>query len=293
MPDTIIPRVKMFLSQVNEGRGEISDQLVEEFGEACKNLMRSRLQEKPRKYTIRMSGIGRPMCQQQMEKAGAERVNDSPWHPMKMLLGGMVEEAVTTIMKAAGVNVESEQEAVSLQVTPEVRVNGTLDVTIDGKVYDVKSASPYAFTNKFVPMGGFSSIVNDDPFGYVQQGYLYSEAKDMPFGGWIVVNKVDGEWAVCEPPMVDNSYRKKALSDAATNVNTITSDAPFRRCFGLIEETFYKKPTGNQYLDITCSYCPYKNTCWGNVTNAPVVKSKAKTPAYRWYVGEVKGLDEH
>ncbi len=40
--------------------------------------------------------------------------------------------------------------------------------------------------------GGFKSIAEEDAFGYLSQGYLYSESENKKFGGWIVINKSTG-----------------------------------------------------------------------------------------------------
>ena len=87
-------------------------------------------------------------------------------------------------------------------------MNGTLDIIIDDKVWDIKSASPYAFDHKFGEMGGYKKIKSDDAFGYITQGYLYSESVGKEFGGWIVINKASGEWTVCEAPIVQDEDRK-------------------------------------------------------------------------------------
>ena len=55
------------------GRGEIDssrfDDLIEQFGEDCKNSLRKQLSSRGG-YRIRMSGLGRPLCQQKMEQQG-------------------------------------------------------------------------------------------------------------------------------------------------------------------------------------------------------------------------------
>ena len=71
---------------------------------------------------------------------------------------------------------------------------------ISNKIYDIKTASPYAFDSKFGEWGGYNKIKEDDTFGYVAQGYSYSYAGKSKFGGWIAINKSTGEWAICEAP---------------------------------------------------------------------------------------------
>ena len=72
MSDFIINRVQMFLAEANKASVEISDELIEEFGNACKDAFRKQFTEKRQKeFKYRMSNIGKPLCQLQMEKSGA------------------------------------------------------------------------------------------------------------------------------------------------------------------------------------------------------------------------------
>ena len=160
------------------GRGEIDssrlDDLIEQFGEDCKAAIRKQFSRRS-EYRIRMSGLGRPLCQQQLEKQGLKQ--DVAYNDLvRFLIGDLVEAAAVLIMKGAGVNVEQEQSKCSLELDGQT-VNGTLDVIIDNKVWDIKSTSPWSFENKFSGRGGYDAIKEDDPFGYIMQGFLYSESK--------------------------------------------------------------------------------------------------------------------
>jgi hypothetical protein len=211
---------------------------------------------------------------------------------MKFLFGDIVEAIAMVVMESAGVNITSEQEGVSLEVGG-INLKGTLDLTVeeDGveAVYDVKSASPYAFDNKFAEWGGFHAIHEDDAFGYITQGYGYAEAKGLPFGGWIAINKVDGRWAVATPPMVDDEYRAEALQTIEGNIKALTTDAPFKRGYEDEPEIFPKmhkrrgEPTGNRILPKACGWCGHKEKCWTDVKQHPKAISKAKNPPMTWY----------
>ena len=148
-----------------------------------------------------------------------------------------------------------------------------------------RSSDLYAFEHKFGDEGGFNSIVEDDTFGYLSQGYLYAESENKRFGGWIVINKSTGEWLVTETPAEDDEYRAIAINKANDNVSALEEDKPFRRCFNDIEETFRKVPTGNRVLGIVCSFCPYKFTCWGKdkLQYLPQQQSKGKSPKWVYY----------
>ena len=286
---TILEQVKIFLDAVGNGQAQFTDESIEEFGDACKALLR-KVNEGPRTTpTIRASNIGRPTCQLVLEKQGAPRETDDYAHTMKMIIGGMIEAAAIATMKSAGLPVTDQEKEVVLEINGE-KIVGHCDLTLHGRVYDVKSASPYAFSAKFNAPDGFKKIAEDDAFGYIGQGYFYSEGLGLPFGGWIAINKSTGEWAVLEPPLRDDQYREKALVEARETVATLTSEAPFSRCFTAVPETFRGKSTGRRYLDMQCSYCPFKHHCWedeGGLTYAAQPESKAQNPKHYWYVGGV------
>ena len=74
-----------------------------------------------------------------------------------------------------------DSETVSLDIG-EHTINGTYDLTIDGAVDDVKSASDWSYKNKFT---SFESLRDGDAFGYVGQlaGYARATDKNLVAGG--------------------------------------------------------------------------------------------------------------
>lgn len=286
---TIDHRLKLFLDQMAKGKAQIPDELIEEFGEACKKLLRKSVTPPPENNPYRVSNIGRPLCQIQMEQMGAAKEPLGYDFAMRMLFGDMIEQATVVLMKAAGITVEQQGAKTEMEIDG-TKVPGHVDVVIDGKIWDVKSASPYAFSSKFAAPDGFQKIVEDDPFGYIGQGYLYSEGMGLPFGGWIAVNKSTGEIAVLEVPEIDDKYRQESLAKAKVSVKAIKDKEPFRRSYKAQDEIYYKKHTGNKTLCVTCAYCPYKHTCWAaeGLQFAPNPRSRSDTPKRNWYVGEIK-----
>ena len=123
----------------------------------------------------------------------------------------------------------------------------------------------------------------DDPFGYLPQGYLYGKALKKDFGGWIVINKETGEMLVTEPPQEDTKYKRSALKRANKNIKALMTDAPFKRQFKLKNEKFGRNETGNKVLSTVCTFCNYKHKCWDNLQYLPQQQSKATNPAYYWY----------
>ena len=86
-------------------------------------------------------------------------------------------------------------------------------------------------------MGGYKKIKEDDAFGYIVQGYLYSQSKNKDFGGWIVINKASGEWTICEAPEIQEKDKKEALQLADDNIKALMENKPFERCFDDVEKS--------------------------------------------------------
>tara|TARA_R110002167_G_scaffold306923_2_gene511579 strand:+ start:3134 stop:3979 length:846 start_codon:yes stop_codon:yes gene_type:complete len=276
-------QIEQYLLDSLEGDSSMDEDVVERFGERCKDALRKQFNGEKREFTLRMSAIGRPLCQQQMEKEGAKPEPLKPSLKLKFTYGDMIEALVMAVMEAAKVNIESFQEGVS-HTTGSTTIKGTLDVIIDGKVYDIKSASQHAFKNKFSRSDGFAKIAEDDAFGYIAQGYLYSSAKDLPFGGWIAYNKETGDIAVCKAPASD-AYKRSAIGKANKNIKALVDDVPFKRQFEKVKERFRNKITGNYTIALNCRYCNFKTSCWGNEI---VFRKNPRGASSKWYVGEPK-----
>jgi len=280
----ILHKVQMYLDKVSQTPVEVSDKLVEEFGEACKKALRKQFSEdRKEKFQIRISNIGRPLCQLQMESKNIKGEGQPYNNKMRNTFGDLIEALAIFVMKSAGVNIEDQHKKVQYKYNNS-KIEGEYDVKIDNKIWDIKSASPYSFDKKFGENGGFEAIAEDDAFGYIPQGYLYAESEKLPFGGWIVINKSTGEWTTCETPVEDSEYRNKALSTARENAKALKANQTFKRCYSDIKETFRGKETGNKVLGSVCSFCPYKIPCWGKkLQMLPQQQSQGKNPKWVWY----------
>jgi len=286
----ILDKIKYFLVQAEKSPVPLSEELIEQFGEDCKKAIRKQFKERRDKsFRVRMSGIGKPLCQLQMEKSGAKK-EEMPYNSkLRFLFGDMIEAITVLLLKASGTTIDSEQKQVSRASKYfETGLTGTYDVEIDGKIYDIKSASDWAFKNKFSM--GFESVVDKDVFGYKSQGYLYADAENKKFGGWIVINKSTGEMCIVSPPKNDANHRKEALKLAEDNIKALMENKPFERCFTDIEEKYRNKLTGNRVLDSVCSFCSFKQECWGDkIQYLPQQvfdsegKPRSKSPRYYWY----------
>ena len=280
----ILIKVQKYLDNVSKGPTQVDKKLVEEFGEACKNaLLKQFTEDRRSKFEPRMSNIGRPLCQLQMEAKGIKGEGQPYNVKMRNTFGDLIEALALFVMKSAGVVVENEQKKVVYKFG-ENKIEGRQDVEINKKIWDIKSASPYSFEKKFGEEGGFNEVVKDDTFGYASQGFLYSEGQGKDFGGWIAINKSTGEWTVCETPALHDEYKKVALDKAKENFKALQDGVPFKRNYDSIEETFRGKPTGNKVLGFACSFCPYKLPCWGSKLQLlPQQQSKGKNPKWVWY----------
>ena len=252
--NSILLKVQQYLDSVSKKPVKLDKQLVQEFGEACKNALLKQFEdERSTKFELRMSNVGRPLCQLQMEAKGIKGEGQPYNVRMRNTFGDLIEALATFVMKSAGVNIKNEQKKVTYKFENE-SIEGRQDVEIDDKIWDIKSASPYSFDKKFGEAGGFTEVVRDDSFGYASQGFLYGESQNKKFGGWIAINKSTGEWTVCETPSSVEEHKKKAIDTAKENIKAIKSSKPFKRCYDDVAETFRSKPTGNRVLGFVCSY---------------------------------------
>ena len=281
--------IESFLYDAVRGKAKLSPETIEEFKEACGKALEKQFNEKV-EWRMRMSGLGKPLCQQQLDKKGKEK--ELQYNTIiKFLMGDLLEAVAIAVMRGAGINLEKIQEPVKLKIG-DTELGGTYDVKIDGKVWDIKSASPSNFMGKFGEFGSYTKIKGDDPFGYVMQGHLYGEADNIPFGGWIAVNKVTGEFAVCEAPVNQEEDRKEMLQTATENIKILESNKKFEKLFHEIPETYVPKSgkqkgirieTGNTILESICGYCDFRKHCWPKAVLHEKVTSKAKSKPMVWY----------
>jgi hypothetical protein len=241
MSQDILEKVRVFLEAASKDAVEVSDDLIDQFGKACSDSFRKQFtDQRNKKFGLRASNIGRPLCQLQMEKKGVKGEGQPYNAKMRNLFGDIIEQMAIIVMKAAGVEIEAEQKKIKYNINKGTNISGALDVEIGGKVWDIKSASPWSFTNKFGENGSFHTVATDDVFGYTTQGYVYAEGADKPFGGWIVINKSTGEWTLTETPMADDEYKEKALDTVKKNASALKRNKKFERCYEDEEEYFRK-----------------------------------------------------
>lgn len=276
----ILIQIQEYLDRSNREVVNMPEQFIEEFGELCKAALRKQFNNKRNeKFTLRMSNAGRPLCQLQMEAAGVKGIKQPYYVKVRNLIGDMVEALTITLMKSSGVDVKATDQKVGLKIGG-IFLEGSYDVKVDG-IYDVKSASPFSFDNKF--KRGFKALYDEDAFGYAAQGYGYGAADGSPFKGWIVTNKVTGEMCVTETPPDEAGYKEETLAKIDRNIRALNDKRPFERCYEDVAEHFYKKETGNRHLGFVCANCEFKLTCWPGVQLQAQPDSKAQNPRKFWY----------
>lgn len=258
---------------------DIKDEFIEDAVSEFREALKRQLSPRETDFRLRMSNIGKPRCQLQKEKAGADRT-DMPYnHWMRMVHGDITEILQTFLLKISGAEVTGGKEKVSLKLGKHT-VEGEDDIHIDGKVYDIKSSAPWAFANKWSK--GFEELKHSDDFGYIPQLVGYAKAQGKKAGGWIVMDKSTGGMKVVE---CDLSAEEEAeiLSKMEETATILDEDRPFEKCFGLEEETFRRVPTGKKKLAMTCTFCSFLSSCWPNAELRPQTKSQAQNPRMVWY----------
>lgn len=271
----------MLLQDVAAGRGTVSDDILDRVAADVKAALERQLTSKERgkNFTLRMSNIGRARCQLWFDKNNPEAAEPmQPFFLMQMIIGDITEAVFKGLLRAANIDF-GDSETVVLKIEG-TEIRGSYDLYLDGKIDDIKSASPWSYKNKF---DSFNTLADSDSFGYVAQLVGYAAAKGVAVGGWWVINKSDGAFKYVAAEDVDVDV---ILEDIAYTVNYINSDEPFRREYDAQPEMFYGKPTGNMILPDTCTFCSYKKTCWPELQTLPklVTKSSTKDPAPTDYV---------
>lgn len=272
-------KIYKFLQEVAKGSYKIPQELLAKFGDETKSALKKQFEREERSFKLSMSNVGRPLCQLKMEK---QHGSVNPDGIVRFLFGDLVEDVLLFLLYASGINILAEQKYTSLEIEGR-QLGGTLDIILDlgrgPEVYDIKSASDFAFKSKSNMT--FKEFLKQDSFGYCSQLFGYAEAEKILPGGFIFNNKSSGEISVLAVPEHFEELKQEALDKAKYNLLNI--DTPFKREFDDIEETFNKKKTGNKILGTVCEFCDFKFKCWDNLTIRPQINSSSKNPKMLYY----------
>ena len=273
--------IHSFLRGVLDGKASMPAPGIAEVASDVQEALTKQFQHdtKKREFKIRMSNIGRPKCQLWFDKNKPEGAEPLPVSfKINMIIGDIVEAVFKGLLRASGTSFD-DNDKVTLKLSNGGEVSGEYDMVLDGKVDDVKSASPWSFTNKFED---FHTLNKGDTFGYVSQLVGYATAADKGVGGWWVVNKANGEFKYVSAAEVNKEEVLKKIEDTYDYLN---NDEPFERCFKAEPETYRGKASGNYKLSKTCGFCAHRHKCWPTLRALPSqVYNGKKTPPTVEYV---------
>lgn len=268
--------------RVVKGEVKITEDQANEFGKTLSDLIADRLNgnTEKRPFTLRMSNIGKGARQLWYEKhyGDTEGERFSGKTLLKFLYGDLIEHLVLFLASVSGHRVSDCQAEVALS-----GVKGHIDADIDGVTTDVKSASPHAF-RKFKD----GTLVENDPFGYIEQLSGYSKARDTD-GAFLAVDKVSGEIAHLQ-------FSKDALATFKVEdrieylKGALDSPEPPDRCYP--DEPF--QDSGNRALGVNCSYCAFNKRCWSDANNGLGLRTfnYSKGPVFMTHVAKEPKVHE-
>lgn len=271
-------KIHRYLEDVRKAKRGMSDATIARIVKDVKEAVEKQFKQNERKFTLRMSNIGRPYCQLWYDKNHPEEgVEPSANFLMNMMIGDIVEAVFKGVLTEAGV--EFSDGFKSTLVVGKHKIDGTHDLIMDKRVDDIKSASPWSYKNKFKD---YATLKEHDSFGYIGQLAGYSKALGVEAGGWWVVNKASGEFKYVSAwdMAVD---RQDILDDIQQKADKLETNK-FERCFEPVEETYRKKPTGNKVLAEECGWCKYRYKCWPSIQELPSLASQAKEKPIVAYV---------
>jgi len=275
--------IELFLKDAVNGKASMSEEIIQRVASDVAAGLNKQFNSGPRDaFRLRMSNIGRPKCQLWFEKNNpVDKIPPPPHFIMNMLIGDIVEAVFKGILRASGVKFE-DAAYVKLNLPDGTVIHGEYDLVLDGRVDDIKSASPYSYQNKFKDA---ETLRANDSFGYMSQLVGYATAADKKLGGWWVVNKQNGEFKYINAEQIS---MEEEMDKIVENVNYINQDEPFERCFEPVKETYYKKESGNTKLCMECTFCGHKKKCWPELKTQASLVSKAKTAGLVDYI-HIKG----
>ena len=113
------------MQKATRGEVTVSPSAIKDFAKECEESVQKQLNKK-RKFSIRMSGLGRPLCQQLLDRQGIQE--DMDYNALfRFLFGDLVESVMVLIMEQAEVEIVAKQKSVKLTLAGH-EVTGTLDL---------------------------------------------------------------------------------------------------------------------------------------------------------------------
>ena len=256
-----------------------SQEDLDTFSKNISDIVSSRITEKrERKQHLRLSQIGVPNRKLWYSMNTDQSEILSGQDRLKFMYGDILEELLNLLIKTSGHQIEDLQK--------ELKIDGIVghqDCKIDGVVTDIKSASSFA-TKKFTDG---SLLRGNDPFGYVAQISAYAESQKQSKAAFLIINKENAALHLLEVDffdMINATDRVKELKQVVKN------DTPPEKCY----EDQAEGMSGNRILNMHCSWCPYKFTCWSDANNNTGLRvfKYAKGPRYFTHVSKEPNVQE-
>jgi hypothetical protein len=270
-------KVHQYLSSIQAGEATLSNEVIDQVTKDVRDALVRQFSKRNDTFRLRMSNIGRDYCQLWFDKNDPKSaIPFSTNFIINMMIGDIVEAVFKGLLVQSGVSFQNGQK-VTWDLGAGVSIDGTPDLIMDGKVDDVKSASPWSYENKFKD---YATLAEKDSFGYVSQLAGYAQAAKVKPGGWWVVNKATGQFKYVAAEGID-------VNEAAENTRAIAAklaENKFERCYEAQEETYRKKPTGNTILGRECQWCSYRYKCWPGLKEIPSLVSQAEDKPIVSYV---------
>ena len=252
---TLATDIKQLISDISTGKpANMTEENLNVFLNNIKQAILSwnTSQVKAEKYEgkLRMSSIGKPARQLWYDKhSPKDRKNEDTGLNLKFLYGHIIEHLVLYLAELAGHKIEDQQRKIEVE-----GVSGHIDSIIDGEICDVKSASSFSF-KKFKS----GEIVGDDPFGYHAQLAGYEEGCGTKAGGFLVVDKSNGDICFYKPDDMAKPNVKSLIKNLRT---ALEKDTPPEKCY-----EFKTEKNGNKTLATGCMFCPHKWECHSDTNN--------------------------
>jgi len=275
-------RIRQYLSNVKSSDSIMSEEVIDRVTDEIRDSLKKQFVDKSNNdFRLRMSNLGRPYCQLWFDKNKKHTaLPPTSNFVINMMIGDVLESVFKGILTASGVDYQNG-EKVTLNLSRH-KIEGTPDLIMDGKVDNVKTASPWSYENKFKD---YNTLAAGDSFGYIAQLAGYAKACGVKPGGWWVINKANGDFKYVPATGLDVD----ANINKANNVAEELDKNSFRRVYNDEPETYYKKLTGNRKLCRECGWCSYRNECWPTLKERPSVVSKAEIPPMVCYT-ELRGV---
>lgn len=244
---------------VIEGKGGWDKTITDYLAKNISQIAESRFKEpqKPRGY-LSLSSVGSP-CKRKTWYRINKTEEAAPLKPQLLGLffyGDLLEALILSLAKAAGHDVQGEQDRLSVN-----GIKGHRDAVIDGVTIDVKSTSRYGM-KKFKS----NSLRDDDPYGYISQlsSYVYAGkndplVKDKDRGAFLVVQKDSFELHLDMYDFSKELVTKEKEIDEVKNI--VAGKLPDERLAPIPQSEGSK----NTKLCFACTSCEYRKICWPEV----------------------------